>query len=65
MGSSHDILAKMVDCGFEVIEFELQSSNYIHFQTNINENGSERRYPPAMSQIVSLLFFNKNSFGIQ
>ena len=33
----HDIMLKVLDCGLEVSKFQLQSSYYFHFQTNIFE----------------------------
>ena len=32
-------MAKIMDCGFEVSKFELQSHYYIHFQTNTHRKG--------------------------
>ena len=32
--SLHCVTAKVLDCGLEVSEFELQSCCYVHFQTN-------------------------------
>ena len=36
-------MAKVLDCGLEVSEFELQSGYYIHFQ--INSLGEKHRPP--------------------
>ena len=33
-GSSHGMMAKVVDCGIKVSEFKLKSNYYVHFQTN-------------------------------
>ena len=32
--SPNDIMAKLLDCGFEVCEFELQSHYYVNSSTN-------------------------------
>ena len=32
-------MAKVLDCGFKVREFELRSHYYVHFRTNIFEKG--------------------------
>ena len=50
---------KVLDCGIEVSQFDLQSSYYVHFWTNIP------LISPAMGWIVSLLFFYKEDFGIE
>ena len=38
---------------------------YIHFQTNTLRKGMNPLIPPAMGEIVSLLFFYKDVFGIK
>ena len=59
------VVVKLLDCGREVNEFELQSRYYVHSRVNTLEKGTERLIPPpAMSKIVSLLFFYKGGFGI-
>ena len=58
------IMAKVLDCGAEVSEFELQSRNYVHFRTNTFGKGMNPFILPSVGWIVSLLFF-KDSFGIQ
>ena len=71
-------MVKVLDCCFEVSKFKLQSSYYVYFQTEIFEQGLKLLYqmisllfyknvfgikwPPY--GIVSLLFFDKNGFGI-
>ena len=37
-------MAKVLDGGLEVSEFELQSRYYVHFQTNTLEKGFESHY---------------------
>ena len=44
-----DVMAKVMDCGLEVCEFELQSRFYVHFQTNTIRKGMNSLIPPAMS----------------
>ena len=53
------VMAKMLDCGLEVSDFELQSRYYVHFQTQLEKVWT--LFFPAMVQIVSLQFF----FGIE
>ena len=33
-GSSHGVMAKVLDCGIEISEFDLQSCCYAHFLIN-------------------------------
>ena len=59
------MIAKLLDCGLEVSEFELQLSYYVYFQTN---NLGKRIEPlPTLSKglKVSRLFFNKDGLGIR
>ena len=59
-------IAKVLDCGLEVNESEIQSRFYVHFPTNTLRKGIEVSYvPSAMGQIVSQLFFYKDGFGIK
>ena len=51
-------MAKVLDCSLEVSEFELQSRNYVHFQTNTF-------ILTAKSEMISQLFFYKDEFGIK
>ena len=60
-GSPHDVMTKIPD----VSESELQIGYYIHFQTNTVGKGMNTLIPRAISQIVSLLFFYKDEFGIK
>ena len=57
-------MAKVLDCGLEVIEFEL-SCYYTHFQINSLGKGMNPLVPPAISQVVSLLFFYMDGFSIK
>ena len=41
------VMAKALDCRFEVSEFELQSRYYIHFQTNTLGRGMNLIIPPT------------------
>ena len=60
------IMVKMLECGSEVSEFEIQSCYYVHFQLISLEKDIEPFYlPQAMGQIVTLLIFYKDRFGIK
>ena len=59
------VMVKAMDCGIVVSEFVLQSRYYVHFQTNTVENGMNPLILPAMGEIVPLLFFLENGFGIK
>ena len=62
----HGIMAKVLDSSLKVSEFELQSHCYLHFWTNMPGKCIEPPYPPpAMGEIVSLLFFYKDGFDIK
>ena len=56
---------KLMNYGLEVNEFELQSRYYVHIWTNTLEKGMNPLIPPAMGDIVSLMFFYKDGFGIK
>ena len=58
-------MIKTLDSGIVVSEFELQSFNYVHFRTNIFGNGINLLILPGIDQIVPLLSFLKNGFGIK
>ena len=47
-GGSHGVMARVLDCGLEQIEFELQLCYYVHFQTNDPWERHESSYPLAM-----------------
>ena len=51
-------MIKVLDCGFKVSKFKLQSCHYIYFGTNTVGKGNEPPYSPphaAMGQIVSVV----------
>ena len=52
-GRPHGVMANVLDCGFEVSVFELQSRYY--FWTNTFKKGRNPLIPLAMSYIVPLL----------
>ena len=58
-------MIKAMDCGIVVSEFVLQSRYYVHFRANTLGKGMKPLILPAMGQIVPLLFFKENSFGIK
>ena len=41
-------MAKVLDCGLDVSEFELQSQYYVHFRTNTLGKGISRFISSAM-----------------
>ena len=47
--SHRGVMARMLDCGFEESEFNLQSRYRVHFQTNTLEKPMNFPYPPAMN----------------
>ena len=58
-------MIKTMNNGIVVNEFELQSRYYIHFSTNTLEKGMSPLILLSMGQIVPLLFFSKEEFGIK
>ena len=58
-------MTKVLECSLEVSWFELQLHNYIHFQINTIRKGMSLLFPSGMDEIVSLLFFYKDGFGIK
>ena len=62
-GSRRGVGAKVLDYGLKISEFEFLSSYYVHFQTNTDRKFMNPFVPPAMGQIVPLLFFYKDGFG--
>ena len=58
-------MAKVLHCGLEVSEFDLQAWYYVHFQTNILRKGMKLLILPTIDKIVSLLFFYKDGFGFK
>ena len=60
----HGVMVKMLQYGIVESEFELQSSYYIHFQTNTLKKGMNLLILLTMSLIVPLLFL-KYGFGVK
>ena len=58
-------MVKAMDCGIIVSEFILQLRYYIHFRANTLGKGMNPLILPAMGEIVPLLFFLENGFGIK
>ena len=58
----HDVMANVLDCDIVIREFELQTRHYVHLRTNTLGKGMSS---PTMDPIVSLLFFDKDGFGIK
>ena len=58
-------MAKMLDSGLEVVVFEFQSHYYVDFWSNTIGKGMNSLIPPATYQIVSVLFFYKDSIGTE
>ena len=58
------VVAKVPGCDIVVNEFELQSRYIIHFRTNTIGKGINHLISRAMN-IISLLFFDRDSFGIK
>ena len=55
----------MLNCNIIVSKFKLQSHYYIHFYANIIGKGMNLFILQIMGQIVTLLFFHKDGFGIK
>ena len=58
------VMAKVLDCGLKVNEFELQPRYYVHFWTNTIEKGMNLILS-VMGWIVSPLSFYKDGFDIK
>ena len=59
-------MAKVLDYGLKISEFEFLSRSYIPFRTNTYGKGMHHLIlPAAMGWIVLQLFFHKNGFGIK
>ena len=58
-------MVKAMDCGIVVSKFEFKSRYYVHFRANTLEKGMNPLILSAMGQIVSLMFFLENGFGIK
>ena len=57
-------MVKAMDYGIVVREFVLQSRYYVNFRANTLGKGMHPLILPVMDQIVPLLFFKENGFGI-
>ena len=64
-GCPRGVMVKAMDCRIIVSEFVLKSCYYVHFRANTLGKGIKPLILPAMGQIVPLLFFWKNNFGIK
>ena len=53
-GYTQAVIIKVMDCGTEVSEFELQLCYYVHFRTNTLEKCMNPLILPAIGQIVQL-----------
>ena len=58
-------MVKALDCGIVGSEFGLQSRYYFHFRTNTLGKSMNAQLLQAMGQIVPLLVFLENGFGIK
>ena len=63
--SLRGVVANVLDCDFEVSEFEFPSCYNFHFRTRTLRKGMNPFIPRAMGLIVSSLFFYKDGFGIK
>ena len=54
LGSPHDVMGKVLDCGLEVSEFEFQLCYYIHFQTYAIRKGMNLLIPPPSYGLDSI-----------
>ena len=63
MSTTSCVMAKVLDWSLQVNEFELHC--YFHFQTNTLEKGMNPLVHPALSYMISLIFFNKDIFSIK
>ena len=59
------VMVKAMDCGIVVSEFVLQLRYYVHFRANTLGKGMNPLILPALGNIVPLLFFEENGFGIK
>ena len=53
----NSVMAKVLDCGLVVSEFDLDSGYYIHLLVNTLEKGMSTFILPALGWILSLVFF--------
>ena len=59
------IVGTMLGCDIVLSKFELQSRYYIHFQTHTFWKGINFPTLTAMSEVVLLLLFYMDEFGIK
>ena len=59
------LLVNVLDGEIDVNEFEHQSSNYVHFWPNTVWKWTNSFHLLVIGRIVSLLFVNKDRFGIE
>ena len=64
-GCPRGVMVKAMDCGIVVSKFVLQWRYHVHFQTNTLGKGMTPLILSAMGEIVPLLFFQGNDFGIK
>ena len=65
MGVSRSVVACVPDFDIVVSEFELQSQYCVRFQTHTLGKGMNPLIPPSLGDILSLLYFYKDTFGIK
>ena len=65
VGCPRGVMVKVMDCGILVSEFVPQSRYYVHFRANTLGKGMNPLNLPAMGEMVPLLFFLVNDFGIK
>ena len=58
-------MVKVLNCGIVESEFELQSLYYVPFRTNILGKDMMPFILSAMVQLLPLLFFEKDGFGMK
>ena len=59
------LVANVLDCDIIVSEYEVKSNYYVHFWTNILEEGMNLLISPAMGEIVLQPFFYNDGFDIK
>ena len=64
-GGPRRVMVKAMDCRIVVSKFVLQSRYYVHFRAITLGKGMNPFILPAIGQIVPLLFFYENGFGIK
>ena len=59
-------MVKVLDCGFEVSEFELKSDYSIHFQTNALGKGMNTLILPCyrLNSITAILSFTRMALSL-